>query len=301
MIRAVTVTNHMDESITFDLVNPEKSGFYIREITGLGPPKANINTTEMATSDGSIYNSARAMSRNIVLTLGFLFMPDIESVRQLSYKYFPLKKRIKLTVQADHRTGATYGYVESNEPDIFSNQQTTQISVICPDPHFYAPGKSMTSFTGVTALFEFPFSNESLTKDLIEFGEMSSGPLKPVHYDGDTEIGVTIFIDVFGEVSDITIYEPETNRRMVISEAKLAMLTGSGLTEGDQLIITTMRGDKGITLIREGVSYNVLNALNRDAFWFKLTRGSNLFAYTADSGLAFLDFRIENGVAYEGM
>jgi len=301
MIRAVSVTNHLNETIKFDLATPEKSGFYIREITGLGAPKAPINTTEMATSDGATFNSARAASRNIVMSLGFLFDPDIETVRHLSYKYFPVKKRVKLTVHADHRTGSAYGYVESNEPNIFSSQQTTQISIICPDPYFYAPEKSITLFSGVIPLFEFPFSNESLTENLLEMGKMSSSTTKSVFYDGDVEIGVSIHIYASGTVSDITIYEPDTNRKMVISAARLASLTGSGLVEGDHLIISTVKGNKGITLIRNGIAYNVLNALNRGAFWFQLSRGDNVFAYNAEYGLMFLDFRIENEVAFEGM
>lgn len=45
MIRAVTFTNYLGDSIRLDLARPEKSGFIIKSVTGLGPGKANINTT----------------------------------------------------------------------------------------------------------------------------------------------------------------------------------------------------------------------------------------------------------------
>ena len=77
MIKSVTVINHLNESVKMELRSPEKSGFLIQDITGLGPAKANVNSTEMATSDGSVYNSARLNSRNIVLTIKLMSNPQL--------------------------------------------------------------------------------------------------------------------------------------------------------------------------------------------------------------------------------
>ena len=174
MIKSVTVTNYLGESIKLELGFPEKSGFLIQSITGLGPSKADINVSEIATNDGSIYNSARTTTRNIVFTLGFLFNPTIEDMRQLSYKYFPLKKRVLLLFETDNRTCEIYGYVESNEPDIFSSQETTKISIICPDPYFYSVVPGIAVFYAIDPIFEFEFSNESLSENLIEFSNIIS-------------------------------------------------------------------------------------------------------------------------------
>ncbi len=92
MIRAVTFTNYLGDSIRLDLARPEESGFIIKSVTGLGPGKANINTTEIATNDGSLFNSSRMPSRNIVISLAYMWKDSIEDVRQLSYKYFPIKR-----------------------------------------------------------------------------------------------------------------------------------------------------------------------------------------------------------------
>lgn len=301
MIRTVKATNYLNESIEFELTNPKKSGFYIREITGLGPPLANINSTEIATSDGAIYNSARITSRNIVLTLGFLFKQTIEDVRQLSYKYFPLKTLVRLTITTDNRIGEVYGYVESNEPDIFSDQQTTKISIICPDPFLYSESSMVTSFSGVDPMFEFPFSNESLIENLLIMGIIRNDLSRNIFYQGDSEIGVIIRIFVFGPVSQLVIYKPGTDQRMGINDEHLVQLTGSELIEGDQIVISTVRGDKYIVLLRAGVEYNILNTLNRNAYWFTLKKGDNLFSYTAEYGLDKLMFQIENRIIYEGI
>ena len=147
MIRAVTVTNYLGESKRFELAFPEKSGFAVQSISGFGPSKADINTTEISTNDGSLYNSARVNSRNIVMSLKLMFNPQIEDTRHDSYKYFPIKKKVTLLIETDNRICETYGYVESNEPDIFSSDETTQISIVCPDPYFYSAGPDGTNTT----------------------------------------------------------------------------------------------------------------------------------------------------------
>ena len=303
MIRKVTITNYLGESFDLELFYPEKSGFYIKEITGLGPPKSNVNLTEIVTNDGALYNSSRATSRNVVLTLGFFssIQQSIEDIRHLTYKYFPTKRPLKITVETDNRTSETIGYVETNEPDIFSDMETTQISIICPDSYLYSSELMVTEFEGVVNMFEFPFSNESLTEPLLIMGEIWPRSDRIIDYPGDAEVGAVITIFAHGIVSNLILFNPDTGERMEINSERLEELTGSGIVAGDIIIISTIRGDKGIVLNREGVETNILNALNRDAFWLQFRKGENLFGYTADYGLSNISFRIVNRIAYEGI
>lgn len=304
MIKSVTIINYLGEAIKLELRAPEKSGFLVQRIEGLGPSKASINSTEAASMDGAIYNSARVSSRNIVLYLQFLDIPSVEYVRQLSYKYFPIKKQVCLIIETDNRICQTYGYVESNEPNIFSNQETTQISIICPDPYLYSYGvlgTQVTVFSGIDALFEFPFSNESLTENLLEFSSISTMTENTVYYAGDAEIGVLINIHALGEATNITIYNLDTREVLKIDTQKLLTLTGSGLVNGDEIIISTVKGEKYVLLLRLGEYTNILNCLDKTSNWFQLTKGDNLFAYTADTGVTNLQFRIENRIIYEGV
>lgn len=301
MINSVTITNYLGESITLELRFPEKSGFLIQEIAGLGPTKANINATELATGDGSIYNSARANARNIVFTLQLLELPTVETTRQKSYRYFPLKKRVRLAFTTENRTCETYGYVESNEPNIFSTAETTQISIICPNPYFYSMLTNITLFSGVINLFEFPFSNESLTENLIEMGEIINYQDKNVFYTGDTEIGITIEIHAIGPATNVSIYNSATYELMMIDTDRLATLTGFGIITGDNIVISTVKGQKSITLLRDGIYTNILNCLDKDVNWFQLSKGDNVFGFTADTGITNLQFRILNQTVYEGV
>lgn len=304
MIKSVTITNHLDESIKLDLFNPEESGFIIKNITGLGPVKANINFKELATNDGSIDNSARLSSRNIVMSLQFLESPTIEETRLKSYKYFPIKRNIKFLIETDTRICETIGRVETNDPTIFSNAEGCQISILCSNPYFYSAGENGTNqtiFYGTEPLFEFPFSNESLTEDLIEFGSIENRTEGTIYYDGDAEIGITIQIHAVGEAEGLVIYNTKTREIMRINDDKLKSLMGSGIQAGDEITITTSRGEKGIFMLRSGITTNILNSLEKPIKWFQLSKGDNTFAYTASAGLTNLQFRIENKVIYEGV
>ena len=307
MIYSIVVTNYLGDRIKLELGKPDVSGFLIKSITGLGPAKANVNTTEVSTNDGSLFNSARLSQRNIVLDMVFIntvYGESIEDLRQKSYKYFPLKKSVELTIETDNRYVTTTGYVESNEPNIFSSQEGTQISIICPDPYFYSAGEdgnNVTNFYSIDPMFEFPFSNESLDEPLLVFGEIQIKTEGVITYHGDSEIGVMIYIHAIGPATNINIYNTETREVMRINTEKISSLTGKGIVASDDIVINTAKGEKSITLIREGVSYNILNCLDKNTDWFTLAKGDNIFAFTADSGVTNLQFRIENKVIYEGV
>lgn len=306
MIKAIEVTNFRNESLYLELSNPYDSGLVIESITGLGPVKANINTTELATSDGSIYNSARALSRNIVITFRFLPDPEtqlVETVRQRTYKYFPLKKMLTLMIETDHRIAMIQGYVESNEPDIFQKEEKAQISIVCPSSYFYIPDSTIT-LNGVESSFYFPFSNESLTDDLIIFGNIVSSISTEYMYDGDIDSGVVFHIHAIDDVENITLYNMATRERMNINTGVIASIVNDGnnnLISGDDVYLSTISGDRYIYLVRGGKQYNILPCLPKITDWIKIIKGSNVFGYTADNGKSDTIIEIFTNVLYEGM
>lgn len=301
MIKKVTATNYLGESIVFDFTAPTKTGIALHHMEGLGPGKADINLSKNSNADGGEYNSARLNERNIVLYLAFLFNPDVETMRHLSYKYFPIKKKVKLRIETDHRTSEIEGYVETNEPVVFSIQQTTQISIICPDPYFYSYDKQVTTFSGIEGGFEFPFSNESLTEPLLEFGKIFMDRNKSVYYRGDAEVGIEIVMHSLGDVSGFSIFNLSTGEYMEIDSAKLASKTGSDIIAGDDIIISTVKGNKYVILFRNGVYTNILNCLKKGSTWFTLTKGDNRFMYKATLGETFIQVKISNNILYEGV
>lgn len=302
MIKSIKITNPKGESLVLDLFHPEKSGLIVRSISGLGPPKANINSTDLATADGALYSSARASTRNIVFNLQFMFAPTIEDSRQLTYKYFPLKKLVKIEVETDNRSLETSGYVESNQPDIFSKEETTQISILCLNPFFYDPNPSVTQFATVTPTFEFPFSNESISESLIEFGTINLDTRSTIDYVGDVDTGVLITIHALGSVSgSLTIYNVETQEKMIIDLAKIKTLIGKDYGSGDDIIISTVSGDKYVQVLHDGKYTNAIAAIEKLADWFQVSVGRNIFNFTVTKGIENLVMSFSYRNAYGGI
>lgn len=302
MIKSITVINYRGESLKIDLYDPESSGFAIQEVTGIGPGSATINLSDISTGDGSLYNSARIPSRNIGLSLIYIGT-SVEEIRQMSYKYFPIKKKVTLIFETENRTAEISGYVESNEPNIFSEREGSEISVLCPDPFFRAygiSGNKTVYLSGVEPVFKFSFSSNSLKKygngysvmnDLV-MSVLNTEPIKTFYYDGDSDTDVVITIHATGEASGIIIDNPTTGGYMKINDSMIA---------GDDIIITTRIGAKTIIRRRNFVDTNILNSLDKNANWFRIYKGYNTFAFGADEGLENLEIRLEYRMLYEGV
>lgn len=300
MIHSVIVTNHLGESLTLELGSPEKSGLLIRRIEGLGPPQASINSYDLATIDGSRFVSSRVQTRNIVINLMPIWTEgsSVENNRLKAYKYFPIKQRITFRVLTDNRDAYVIGYVESNEADIFSNEETLTISILCPDPYFYEFEEQTVMFTGIDPEFEFEFSNESTSAKLIELSEVKTLNAKTIEYTGDAEIGFLISLRIMGTVSgDIFIYNPDTYEGMTIDTSKIT----TGLNSNDYINISTVKGKKSVYHIRGSTRTNIINALDHDSDWFVLRKGGNTLIYDADVGGDNLTFSVIFSPAYQGV
>lgn len=301
MIKSLTVTNHLGDSLTMGIGDPNDSGLLISSIDGIGPGQADISTTELAATDGAVYNSSRLVSRNITIDLIFQGDPTIEDSRYLTYKYFPLKKDVTLTIITDQRSLQIDGYVESNDPTIFDKQEGTSISIICPNPYFYSLGTTSTVFSGIEPMFEFPFCNDSLTEKLLVFGDIRTKYENAVYYEGDAETGFVMNIHFVGPASGISIFNVENREIMKIDTDKIEAIVGSEIQAGDDLTISTVTGKKYLFFWRNGKSYNVLNCLDRNSDWLKLYLGVNIIAFTATTGNSNLQFAVYNDSLFEGV
>lgn len=113
----------------------------IRNIEGLDPVTADVNTSPYGSVDGESFVGAHVPKRNIVITIGL--NPDwknwsMAALRRLLYLYFMPKQPVRLvfTSDDDFPDVEITGYTESVTPNIFSKDPEFQVSVICPDPYF---------------------------------------------------------------------------------------------------------------------------------------------------------------------
>lgn len=309
MIDFVAITNDVGDRMEMPLADPSDSGLAVISVDGLGPAKGTINLTDISSSDGSIFNSSRIKNRNITLKLQFI--PDfsigrtVEDVRLATYKYFPVKRPVIFEVKTDHRWAAIAGYVESNEPDIFSNKAGCHISILCPDPYFYSLDTGWsgdTSFSALNGGFEFAFENNDLNNPLLKFGDIKLLEEVNIPYYGDATTGMTIWIHALGKASNVMLVKTQEYKTLSLNTSKFSLL---GLTpnivSGDDIFIDTRRGHKSVRLVRGGKEYNIINALDRKSDWLQLNHGDNIFSYKASSGGLSLQVKLEYTTMYEGV
>lgn len=304
MIESITAINALGERLLLDFSDPWSSGMLVTLVDGLGPVEGQVNQSKASTGVGVRTNSTTAGGRNVVLKLKLLDKPTAEDVRLETYRFFPVLEEVTLLIKSGRRYATVTGTVETNKPDIFASEPTTTISILSDDTYLFdatPQGIVSTLFYSVEDAFEFPFSNESLTSKLIEFGRIKSEYTKEVAYLGDVPTGVVITITALGDAGDLVIYNPVSNAAIRISSTKIQAKTGFGIIAGDVITIDTRDRKKGVWLLRKGTTTRILNSMERGSDWLQMIRGTNKFAYSAAYGAANLQISIQSQVLYQGV
>lgn len=308
MFQSMTVTNARGDTLDLPIRNPMATGYNVVAIDGLGPVDAVLQTSNTVTTDGVIFNGARKDEREIVINLAY--HPEsgknIEDLRHGTYKYFPEKEEVTLVFHADTRSVRTTGIVESNAISIFSEKEASSIVIKCPDPWFRIDNElnRVTSFSNVEPVFEFPFNwanNPVGEPKPLWFGTIKNIHSKNIMYDGESEVGVIIRMSFDAPVRNIRIYNEEAGQEIDVFTDRVKLIIADGIKSGDELVICTIPKRKSVEVIRDGISYNILNAINRDVRFITLHKGGNTIVYSAESGVDNITMSIENETLYTGV
>lgn len=137
----------------------EDTQIQIRNIEGLGPVKAEFQTAPFALSRGVFFQGSSTGQRNIVLTLGMNPLlsagQSMSALRQLVYRYFMPEIQATFTFHTIELEDVHIdGYVESVEPNIFSQDPEMQISIICPRPDFIGDEAHEVTHNATTGTFQ---------------------------------------------------------------------------------------------------------------------------------------------------
>lgn len=259
----------------------------VLEVIGLNPPTAAINTVEIAGIDGARFNSSRIETRNIVITLNI--KPHIETNRLALYKYFRVKRYIKVYYKNEHRNVYAEGYVESFENNPFTQLQQPQISIICPNPFWKSTSDITVDFSNLSALFEFPFS---IPSEGIEFSRINKITTTYINA-GDVETGGIIkFHAMSNQILNPIFYNRTTGKYFGLN---------FDMYEGDVITVNTQQGEKSVTLLRNGVTTNLLSQRQNGSSWITFEPGVNEISYGADEGQNGLNVTVTAVQKYEGV
>lgn len=271
-----------------DVLDFSNSGDYtVYKITGLAPPKATINKSANATTDGDKVNSTRLESRNIVIYAKL--EKDVERSRINLYKFFSSKQKIRLYYANGTRNVYIDGIVEVPEIDLFKNPQVAQISIICADPYFRDLQQLKIDFSSIEPLFNFAFA---IGEEGKAFSRYNTDKRKSIINPSDTDTTVTLSLFATGDVKNPVIYD------ITHGEAMHLNIT---LQQGDLLTINTHLNNKSISLQRDGTTTNALGYMRPDSDWFVLSAGDNVFSYECEEGADNLNITFSAPILYSGV
>lgn len=241
------------------------------DISGLDPPKATVNLTNLAGMDGALFNSAKVSTRNLVISLKIT--GDIEANRLELYRFFRPKHQCVFYFKNTRRDVKIEGVVESVECTQFTNKEIMQASILCPASYFQDIEEIIADMSDSSAGFVFPFSID--INEPIPFSEYTIGKQTSVINTSETDVGVLFEVFFLAAANKIVIVNVGTGETM---EANYSFLPG------DTLKISTGTGNKKVTLVRGGVARNLFLALSDDSVFLQLEPGNNTFSYLVDDG-----------------
>lgn len=247
--------------------------YQVISITGLNPPAAQINTTTIVGLDGAVFNSSKLQTRNLVLTIKI--NGDVEINRLLLYTYFKTKDWCKFYYSNESLDVSIEGYVENVECDLFTNSEIAQISILCPYPYFRSLNEIIQDSSKSIPQFVFPFSINIDDPVIISTLDNINGI--SVAYNSESETGLVVNINILDAVSSIEIKNTASGEDFEINYSFLP---------GDTVVINTNKGQKSITLIRNGVVSSIFSALKAGSVFFQLIPGINIFEYLVDDSTA---------------
>lgn len=278
----VTVENYINQKLKIDYPD-----YQITNIQGLTPSGATINTSGAGIVDGTFYNSSYVNQRNIVITV----VPEgnAERARLNLYRYFQPKRKIRLFFKTETRDVYIDGYVESFEGSLYSEKQTFQISVICPQPFFTEISPTIVYQSFVHDYFTFPFSTP---EEGIILSSIDSNGIAEVVNEGDETTGFVITLEATSNVIEPTIYNKTTRETFTFQDE---------LLKGDVVVIDTRRGQKTIIKKRASTTTNLINNITKDSRWITLAPGQNDLTYSCIYGEQNLNVSYSVYPLYEGV
>lgn len=224
------------DPLVLNVVNrPDTDLFEVRNVDGLGAVKADVSTARMGSVPGAQFMGSSTGARNIVLTLGPT--PDWETwtmskLRRELDRYFMPEQTIRLVLETQEFSPVEiFGYIEANEPQIFSKDPEHQVSIICPGLYF-----------------------RSVDPVVIE-GVTNQSPVL-IDYEGNVETGIVVTVERPGTEGGTQWYETRVNDPL----QNYIRIPPIFVSSDVEYIMSSVAGDKYIKNVYENES--VANLLN---------------------------------------
>lgn len=135
--------------LVLNVQKPWETGIYITEITGLEPPDAEISLTPDPYFGGSSFVNAHIPQRDIGITFQYDWA-NTSKARRIVESIFVSGRPIRLEIYQGLLQVEIEGYVETIETERFSDEVSTEVHILCPEPYFYVFGDNGTTTKTLT-------------------------------------------------------------------------------------------------------------------------------------------------------
>lgn len=250
------VVNSQGSTLEFPF-DSYRNGYLFQGMDGLDPVDATIVSSSFANIDGNQEQSSRRGARNITTKLGLKAgaAGTVSSLRTKLMGFFMPKSQVKLIFYRDDGPEVEIiGTVEKFTCPIFTKDPVASISIMCYHPYndFYIP---------------HIYGSANYTTPLTDEHEIT--------YEGTIETGFEFRMTINRSISQFTIYH--RSNEQTINQ----LLFAEPLIAGDVLTISTVSGNKHVTLTRAGSESSLLIGMSPDSNWLQLWPGENYFRVAA--------------------
>lgn len=246
------------------------ANFKLSNIDGMTRANVEVSSSTVATMDGDVINNMRTTPRSIILDLS-IEGNDVEEKSRNVLRYVKPKQSatLRLTTREGQQKEIS-GVVEDIEMPRSTNKVTMQITMYCSQPYWQDVNNVIYEISEIIDLHYFTNYDDDMLyfpEDGIVMGEYDRNRTKVLENFGDVAVGFEIYVIALGDVQNPIIY----NANGEYIGANVSM------TANDELIISTHKGKKTITLNGD----NIFSKLMEGSTWLQLDVGEN--EYTIDS------------------
>ncbi len=286
--RWIKCSNKDGYSITFDEVG--LTPFLLVDADGCYDVANEVTISSNTMSDGGAYQGSVAKVRNIVLTLKDLTNHVYN--RNLLIALFKSGEPGEMLFHEGENERIIDYYVESLNSTGQYGARTYTVSLLCPDPFFYATNDVTVFMANWVSNFEFQHNFLASGEEL---GYRSLQALQQIENKNAADnIGMVIEIHANGGVTNPSVTRVEGNETITVGTVAKPM----NMIAGDVIRITTSNNDKHVYLIRNDVTTEINEYLTEDSVFIQLMRGMNDIGYNADSGVSNMVVSISYRLKY---
>lgn len=250
--------------------------FILKSAEALHGVDTTISENESPYMDGTNLEYVKVLPRSIELT--FKLIGNIKASIDYFTSVVKSKQYVTLREVENGRDISITGIATIPPYSRMERSCEITLTIYCGQPYWVDTNYTVGVIDDIISLLAFPVDGQHFTINGRALGEITNNMTKNLENDGDTSVGAVFVFEAT---------DPVVNPQLNCSSGEQQgwyMRLETTLNAGDQVVISTVKGDKYITI--NGVTTSeILNALKYNGTdWLQLEQGSNIFSISATSG-----------------